>query len=347
MKKINTALLSYGMSGKVFHAPFIHLHPGFHLLGAWERSKKLIKEDYPSVRSYDSIDELLRDTVDMVVVNTPVDTHYEYTKKVLEAGKHALVEKAFTATAAQAKELKALAESKGLNLCVYQNRRWDSDFLTVKQVVEQGLLGDIVEAEFRFDRYNPMLSPKQHKETGTKGSGVLRDLGAHIIDQALYMFGFPKAVFADIRVLRENSVVGDDFSVILYYDDKRVKLHSGFFVCEAVPAYAVHGRNGSFLKQRGDVQENMLKAGYIPDTPDWGSETSDMEGILSYMKDGERQRKKVRTLRGNYYHLYEALYDALANGGRIPVPAADGVQTMRIIDAAEESSATKKVIQLN
>lgn len=347
MKVVNTALLSYGMSGKVFHAPFINLHPGFRLTGAWERSKKLIKEDYPNIRSYDSIEELLRDTVDMVVVNTPVDTHYEYTKKVLEAGKHALVEKAFTATAAQAKELKALAESKGLNLCVYQNRRWDSDFLTVRQVVEQGVLGDIVEAEFRFDRYNPMLSPKAHKEEATKGSGVLRDLGAHIIDQALYMFGFPKAVFADIRILREHSVVDDDFSIILYYEDKRVKLHSGFFVCEAVHAYAVHGRNGSFLKQRGDVQENMLKAGYIPDTPDWGSEISEMEGILSFMKDGERQRKKVRTLQGNYYDFYEALYDALANGGRIPVPAADGVRTMRIIEAAEESSATKKVIQLN
>lgn len=347
MKKIKTALLSYGMSGKVFHAPFLHLHPGFELTGSWERSKKLIKEDYPDVRSYNSLEELLNDTVDMVVVNTPVDTHYEYTKRVLEAGKHALVEKAFTATATEAQELKELAESKGLLLCVYQNRRWDSDFLTVKQVVEQGLLGDIVEAEFRFDRYNPLLSPKQHKETNTKGAGVLRDLGPHIIDQALCMFGFPDAVFADIRTLRENSEVDDDFSIILYYKDKRVKLHSGFFVCEAVAAYAVHGRNGSFLKQRGDVQENMLKAGYMPDTPDWGSETSDMEGILSYMSDGERIRKKVWTLQGNYYHLYELLYDAVTNGGRIPVPAAEGVRTMLVIEAAEESNATKKIIQLN
>lgn len=346
MKKIKTALLSYGMSGKVFHAPFLHLHPGFELTGAWERSNKLIKEDYPGVRSYHSLQELLNDTVDLVVVNTPVDTHYEYTKIVLEAGKHALVEKAFTATAAQAQELKDLAESKGLLLCVYQNRRWDSDFLTVKQVVEQGILGEIVEAEFRFDRYNPLLSPKKHKETNTKGAGVLRDLGPHIIDQALYMFGFPEAVFADIRTLREHSEVDDDFSIILYYKDKRVKLHSGFFVCEAVPAYAVHGRNGSFLKQRGDVQENMLKAGYMPDTPDWGSETSDMEGIVSYMKDGERIRKKVWTLQGNYYHLYDSMYDAIVNGGRIPVAAADGLRTMRIIEAAEHSNEQKRIIQL-
>lgn len=347
MKKIKTVLLSYGMSGKVFHAPFLHLHPGFELMGSWERSKKLINEDYPGVRSYNSLDQLLRDTVDMVVVNTPVDTHYEYTKRILEAGKHALVEKAFTSTAAEAEELKGLAESKGLILCVYQNRRWDSDFLTVKQVVEQGMLGEIVEAEFRFDRYNPLLSPKKHKETNTKGAGLLRDLGAHIIDQALYMFGFPYAVFADIRILREHSAVDDDFSIILYYKDKRVKLHSGFFVCEAVPAYAVHGRNGSFLKQRGDVQENMLKAGYIPDTPDWGSENSDMKGIISYMKDGERHSKNISTLQGNYYHLYDSLYDAITNGGRIPVPAADGLQTMRIIEAAEKSSDTKKIIQLN
>ena len=346
MRKINTALLSYGMSGKVFHAPFLTLHPGFCLKGAWERSRRLIREDYPKVRSYETLQQLLNDDVDLVVVNTPVDTHYEYTKQVLEAGKHALVEKAFTATAAQAVELKEMAELKGLLLCVYQNRRWDSDFLTVKQVVDQGLLGEIVEAEFRFDRYNPSLSPKQHKETASKGAGVLRDLGAHIIDQALHLFGFPKAVFADIRTLRDGSVVDDDFTIILYYNDKRVKLHSGFFVCESVPAYAVHGRNGSFLKQRGDVQENMLKAGYIPDTPDWGSETSDLEGIISFMEAGQRQRKKVRTLQGNYYNLFEGLYEAIADGGRIPVPAADGVRTMRIIDAAEQSSEMKKVIEL-
>ncbi|RYF51377.1 MAG: oxidoreductase, partial [Cytophagaceae bacterium] len=194
MKTIKTALLSYGMSGKVFHAPFLTLHPGFTLTGAWERSKHLIQADYPEVKSYASIDELLADDVELVVVNTPVDTHYEYAKKVLEAGKHALVEKAFTTTAAEAEALGKLAKEKGLTLTVYQNRRWDSDLKTVKSVLEEGVLGAIVEAEIRFDRYNPILSPKAWKEGANAGAGVLKDLGPHIIDQALYLFGYPEAV---------------------------------------------------------------------------------------------------------------------------------------------------------
>ena len=215
MKKIKTALLSYGMSGRVFHAPFLELHDGFELTGSWERSKNLIQNDYPQVKSYGSLEELLADDVDLVIVNTPVETHYEYAKKALLAGKHTLVEKAFTTTAAEAEDLLAIAKEKNLKLTVYQNRRWDSDFKTVKQVVNQGLLGDIVEAEFHFDRYNPNLSPKMHKETANAGAGILKDLGPHLIDQALYLFGYPTSVFADIRTLREGSLV-DDYMDIFF-----------------------------------------------------------------------------------------------------------------------------------
>jgi len=160
MQKIKTALLSYGMSGKVFHAPFLNLHPGFELLGSWERSKKLIQLDYPDVKSYTSLESVLESDAELIVVNTPVGTHFEYAKKVLLAGKHALVEKAFTTTLAEARELTALAKAKGLKLAVFQNRRWDSDFKTVQKIVQDKVLGDIVEAEFHFDRFNPILSPK-------------------------------------------------------------------------------------------------------------------------------------------------------------------------------------------
>ena len=253
------------MSGKVFHAPFLELHPGFELLGSWERSKKLIQEDYPEVKSFPSLESILEDeTIDLVIVNTPIDTHFEYAKKVLLAGKHAIVEKAFTSNVAEAEELAALAKEKGLKLAVFQNRRWDSELKTVKKILDEKLLGEIVEAEFHFDRYNPILSPKVHKETINSGSGILKDLGPHIIDQALYLFGLPNAVFADIRITRENSVVDDYLDILLYYSDLRVRLKAGFFVREPNPSYVVHGKKGSFLKSRGDVQEDELKVGKKP-----------------------------------------------------------------------------------
>lgn len=344
MRKIKAALLSYGMSGRVFHAPFLELYDGFELTGAWERSKKLIQADYPQVKSYGSIEELLADDVELVVVNTPVETHYEYAKKALQAGKHALVEKAFTTTAAEAEELLAIAREKNLKLTVYQNRRWDSDFKTVKQVVEQGLLGDIVEAEFHFDRYNPLLSPKTHKETVNAGAGVLKDLGSHIIDQALFLFGYPEAVHGDVRITRENSLVDDWFDISLYYPDKRVRLKAGFFVREAIPAYIVHGKKGTFLKQRGDIQEDVLKLGEKPNRTTWGTEPADKEGLLHTEINGETVRKTMPTLQGNYFELFDGVYNAIAQGKPEPVSAADGVNTMKIIDAAIESSKQKKIV---
>ena len=346
MKKIKTALLSYGMSGKYFHAPFLELHKGFDLIGAWERSKKNIQQDYPDVKSYGSLEELLEDDAGLVVVNTPVETHFDYAKKALQAGKHVLVEKAFTTNAAEAEELKALADEKGLKLCVYQNRRWDSDFKTVKAVIDQRLLGKIVEAEFRFDRYNPKLSPKKHKETDNPGAGILKDLGPHLIDQALYLFGFPKAVFADLRIIREGSQVDDGLDILLYYPEMRVRLRAGFFFREAVPAYAVHGRKGSFLKMRGDVQEDELKAGKKPGGEDWGTEPEDYMGIMQTEKDGEVIKGIVPTLQGNYYDLFDGLYNAITEDTEVPVPAEDGIRTMKIIDAAIESSKQKRVIEL-
>jgi len=346
MQQIKTALLSYGMSGKVFHAPFLTLHPGFELLGAWERSKNLIQEDYPNVKSYKSLEEVLADDVDLIVVNTPVDTHYEYAKKVLEAGKHALIEKAFTTTAAEAQELRDLAKAKNLKLTVYQNRRWDSDLKTVKSVLDQHLLGEIVEAEIRFDRYNPNLSSKAWKEGTNAGAGVLKDLGPHIIDQALYLFGYPDAVWADIRTLRENSQVDDNIDILLYYPDKRVRLHAGFFNREMLPAYILQGRKGSFFKMRGDVQEDTLKTGAKPNTTDWGTEAAGMEGTLHTEINGEVVRKNIPTLKGNYYDLFDGIYKSITQDTVEPVTGEDGVNTMKIIDAAIASSAKKQVIQL-
>jgi len=346
MQKIKTALLSYGMSGKVFHAPFLDLHPGFELLGSWERSKKLIQEDYPTVKSYSSIDELLADDVDLVIVNTPVDTHYEYAKKVLLAGKHAVVEKAFTSTVAQAEELAAIAKEKGLKLAVFQNRRWDSDFKTIQKIIKEGVLGDLVEAEFHFDRYNPVLSPKAHKETANDGAGILKDLGPHLIDQAVCLFGSPKSVFGDIRYTRENSLVDDWIDLLLIYENFRVRLKASFFVREANPAYTIHGKKGSFLKPRGDVQEDELKIGKKPNLESWGTELDGFEGLLHTEIDGKPVREKVKTLQGNYFDYFDGVYEAITNNKPEPVTAQNGIKVMQIIEAAIASNAQQKTINL-
>ena len=347
MQKIKTVLLSYGMSGKVFHAPFLELHPGFELVGSWERSKKLIQKDYPEVKSFPSFESILEDkTIDLVVVNTPIDTHFDYAKKVLLAGKHAIVEKAFTSNVAEANELAALAKEKGLKLAVFQNRRWDSDFKTVKKILDDKLLGEIIEAEFHFDRYNPILSPKVHKETVNSGSGIMKDLGPHIIDQALYLFGLPNAVFADIRITRKNSVVDDYLDILLYYSDFRVRLKASFFVREPNPSYVVHGKKGSFLKSRGDVQEDQLKAGKKPNLTTWGTEKDSQEGILHTEIEGRIIKEIVPTLQGNYYEFFEGVYQAIINDKLEPVTAQDGVNVMQIIEAAFQSSEQKRAINL-
>ncbi|MBC5840426.1 MAG: Gfo/Idh/MocA family oxidoreductase [Flavobacteriaceae bacterium] len=346
MQKIKTALLSYGMSGKVFHAPFLALHPGFELLGSWERTKKLIQLDFPVVLSYPTLEAILKSESDLVIINTPVATHYEYAKQVLQAGKHAIVEKAFTTTVAEAEELAAIGKAKGVKLAVFQNRRWDSDLKTVKQVLSENLLGDLVEAEFHFDRYNPGLSLKQHKETANAGAGILKDLGPHLIDQALYLFGFPTAIYADIRTTRAESLVDDWIDLVLYYANFRVRLKAGFFVREANPAYVVHGKKGSFLKHRGDVQEDELKAGKKPNLVDWGMEPIAKEGLLHTVENDEIIRKSIRTLQGNYYDFFEGMYQAIVNDSIEPVTALEGIQVMQIIEAAIQSNREKKVIAL-
>lgn len=242
MQQIRTALLSFGMSGRVFHAPFIHLHPGLELYGVWERTKSASLEFYPGIRIFRSLEELLADeSIELVIVNTPTNTHFEYTKKVLEAGKHAVVEKAFTTSVAEAIELQQLAAQQHKKISVFQNRRWDSDFKTVKKIVAEGWLGDITEAEFHFDRYKEELSPKMHKEIPGPGAGVLNDLGPHLIDQALFLFGMPDAMFADIRITRPVSQVDDYFELLLYYKTMRVRLKAGYLVREPLPSFIVHG----------------------------------------------------------------------------------------------------------
>lgn len=345
--KINTALLSFGMSGSVFHAPFIYAHEGFHLAGAWERSKKRIEEKYPGTRSYATCEELLADdSIDLVVVNTPNNTHYDYTKKALLAGKHAIVEKPFTVTAKEGEELIQIARDQNKKLSVYHNRRFDSDHKTIWKVLNDHLLGDIVEAELHFDRYRIDLSPKQHKETAGAGTGSLYDLGSHLIDQALQLFGRPEAVFADILTLRPSSQVDDFFELLFYYPSKRVRLRCSYLVREPGPATIIHGVKGSFIKPRGDVQEAELQAGKTPGRPGWGKEDELTKGILHTETDGIVIRKKIESEAGNYMEYYDKMYHAIANDKPVPVSAEDAVDVIRVIKAAFLSRKYSKVVTL-
>ncbi len=260
MQTINVALCSFGMSGWVFHAPFIAAHPGFNLYGVWERSQKKAAGQYPSIKSFDTLEAMLADeNIDMIVVNTPTYTHYDLAKKALQHRKHVLVEKAFTTNVAEAEELVHLAKDNNCILGVFQNRRYDSDLKTVKKVLDEGLLGEIKEVEFHYDRFNLDLSPKAHKETNNAGAGLLHDLGPHLIDQALYLFGMPHAVSGFVAITRPQSTVNDYIDILLLYKDFNVRLKSSLIVKEPQPSFIVHGTNGSFLKPRADVQEDELK----------------------------------------------------------------------------------------
>lgn len=343
---INTALLSFGSSGRVFHAPLLQAHPGFRLSGCWERSTKVLNRFYPSATSYDTLEQVLTDpSIDLVIVNTPTATHYEYTRKALEHGKHAVTEKAFTTTAEEAMTLHELAQEKQRRLAVFQNRRWDSDFQSVFRVLQQGRVGDVVEAILAFARYRPELSPKKHKEEPGPGAGIIKDLGAHVIDQALLLFGMPDAVFADIGVTREGSKVDDYFDILLVYSDKRVHAKGGYFYKQPTPEYAIFGKRGSFLKTRSDVQEAQLRAGMTPDDDDYGIEPDSAAGRLCVDDAGHTVEQEIISPRGNYLKFYDGLYESLVRDRNEPVTTVEGIHVMQIIDAAFESHRQGRLVR--
>jgi len=346
-KSINTALCSFGMSGHLFHAPFIDVHPNFKLYGVFERTKNLAEKKYPNIKTFRSLEDLLQDdAIELVIVNTPNITHYNFTKKIIEAGKHVVVEKPFTVTSKEAEELIALAEKHHVKLSVYHNRRWDSDFKTVRKILNEEKLGEIIEAEFHFDRFEPNLSYKTHKETPTEGVGCLYDLGSHLIDQALQLFGMPNSVFASLNSFRKASKVDDYFDVKLFYNSHYVTLKSSYFVREPHLAYSIHGTNGSFVKSKGDIQEAELQKEVKPNTENWGVEPESEKGLLHIIKNGESIKELIPTEKGDYMAYYEGIYNAIRNNKPLPVTAEEATNVIRIIEASIKSNNLKRVIDL-
>ncbi|MFX0555789.1 Gfo/Idh/MocA family oxidoreductase [Maribacter sp. CXY002] len=347
MKPIHVGLCSFGMSGYVFHAPFAEENPRFNLYGVWERTKNEAAKKYPNIITFRSLDALLADeNIELVIVNTPSVTHYEFAKKALEAKKHVIVEKPFVATVEQAEELIALANKNDVKLSVFHNRRYDSDFKTVQKVLENKVLGDVVDVHIHYDRYQPGLSPKAHKEVNTPAVGALYDLGSHLIDQALHLFGKPKAVFADTGIFRPSSKVLDYFDVKLYYDTFRVTLKSSLYVKEVVTGFTLHGTLGSFVKSRADVQEDALKEGKVTGSKGYGIEPENERGLLHTQKDGVVSRTKIPTLPGNYMDYFDAIAAAIRDNGKLPVTAEEAALVIEIIEASIQSNQEQRVITL-
>ncbi|WP_242092899.1 Gfo/Idh/MocA family oxidoreductase [Aestuariivivens sediminicola] len=347
MKSINTALCAFGMSGQLFHAPFIDVSPKFKLHGVLERSKNLAEAKYPDVMTYRRIEELLEDkNVDLVIVNTPNITHYEFAKKVILSGKHVIIEKPFTASVTEAKSLIDLAEQHNVKLSVFHNRRWDSDFKTVEKIINAGVLGEIVEAEFHYDRFSPSLSYKVHKEIPSDGVGNIYDLGSHIIDQALVLFGMPQKVFAVLDTRRKDSKVDDYFDIKLFYPSHYVNLKSSYFVLEPLPAYSVHGKKGSFVKSKSDVQENDLQSGKMPDTMDWGVEPDAEKGLLHTLSNGNSKKSFIHSERGDYMAFYDEVYEAIRFDKPMPVSGYEAMNVIKIIQAAIESHLNHRIIEV-
>jgi len=342
---IRVGLAGFGMSGQIFHAPFIHAHPGFCLKKVYERSGNRAKEAYPESETVRSFEELLSEDIDLVVISTPNACHYPMAKAALEAGKAVLVEKPIAITSAEAAELTELARQQGVFFSVYQNRRYDGDFLTVKKLLSEGRLGEIVDYECRYDRYVTGTSSKVWKAVGGPGVNKLYDLGVHIIDQAYCLFGMPEEVYADLRIQRPESNSWDSFRVILYYPGMQAVLSAGELVLQQGPRYRINGRQGTFVKYGEDVQEKALVRGERPPAPHWGEEPENANGSLyTRAADGTVLQERVVSEIGDYGNYYTALYQSLTEDAPPAVNPEDCVSVLRIIEAALESDRQKRRI---
>ncbi len=347
MKPIVTALCSFGMSGQVFHGPSLKVLPQFKIHKILERNHRLSEKLYPQATIVNDFDKILHDpVVELVIVNTPDYLHFEMAKMALEAGKHVVVEKPFVKRSEEAVALIEIARKNNVLMTVYQNRRLDGGFLTVQKVLKNKLLGRIVEYECHYDRYRNYIQEGSWKEEGDERTGVLFNLGSHVVDQALVLFGKPLAVTAHLSVLRTGGKTTDQFSIRLHYHGFEATLRCSYLVREMGPQFIIHGTEGSFVKMGTDPQEEMLKIDRLPDEPNWGKEPQSDWGKLNTSMNGLHFEGKIETIPGNYTHFYTNLYDAIRNGANLMVQPEEALMTIRILEACLESNRERKTIDL-
>jgi scyllo-inositol 2-dehydrogenase (NADP+) len=339
---IKTALIGFGLSGRVFHAPLIDTNPKMQLAGIYSSRVDEIKEKYSQVKVYGDLKEIFDDVIDLVVITSPNEFHFEQAKQFLEAGVHVIVEKPFVINTQEADELVALAKSKNLVLSVYHNRRFDGDFLTIQKLIEEDKFGSISYFESHFDRHRPFSKNLGWREEQKPGSGFLYDLGSHLIDQMLVLFGQPQSVFADIANMRENTTVDDYFHLIFYYEKMRAVLHSTNIGPKSDLRFKVDGTKASYVKYKLDPQESALKAGKVPSIDKWGEEEDLFHGTLYT----EEKELVIPTEKGCYQQYYDQVASAILEGTPNPVNPQEAADVISIIEACFESSIQKKIIDL-
>jgi scyllo-inositol 2-dehydrogenase (NADP+) len=343
---INVGLVGFGMAGQVFHAPLIHANPHMRLTHIVQRHPSPSEGKYPQTKIVRDIGTLLADaSVDLVVIATPNISHFEMAAQSLRAGKHVVVDKPFTITSTDADQLIALSRKVNRVLSVFQNRRWDGDFLTVRQILAQKALGRVAEYESRFDRFRPALKPGAWREQALPGSGVLFDLGSHLIDQALLLFGRPDGIYADLRRQRDGAVALDNFEIHLDYSELKVTLKAGSLVCDPSPRFVLYGTEGSYVKFGLDPQEEALKQGASPTQPNWGTEPEGAWGTRTRC-NGATVREKYPSLSGCYLEFYTNVVRAIAGEEELAVKPEQAREVIRLIELSQQSALEKRMIPI-
>lgn len=341
---ITTALLSYGMSGEVFHAPLLSALPQFRLATVVQRSSNKVLEHYPSIRIARSVEEIFEDKeIELVVINTPNETHFDYTTAALESGKHVVVEKPFTVTSQEAQRLIDLARQKKRILSVFQNRRWDGDFLSVRRLLDQKTLGKVVEFEAHYDRFRNYVETNTWKEERRSGTGILYNLGSHMLDQVLVLFGMPRYIDARLGIQRPGGVVDDFYDIRMEYDNHLAIVKSSYLVKEDMPRYIIHGTEGSFVKYGIDPQEQDLKERKPIQRDGWGRDHEQNWGKLNTVANGVQL---LQTLPGNYLAYYENIFDAIRNDAGLQVKPEEAKSVVRLIELCYESNEEKRAIRI-
>ena len=341
---IRVGLIGYGFSGATFQAPLIRAVDGLVLTQVCSSKPELVRRDFPGMAVVADPGALIDSSdIDLVVIATTNTTHYPLARQALLAGKHVVVEKPFTVTLEEAAELVALSAQQQRMLSVFHNRRWDNDFRTVQQLIASGMLGEVNTFESHFDRYRPTVRPRW-REQDLPGSGMLYDLGSHLIDQALVLFGNPDSVQCDMGIQRVGGLADDYFHLTLRYGARRVMLHSAMIVHTPGPRFLVHGELGTYSKHGLDPQESALLRGEGPRSTGWGVEPDALHGQISFVRDGLTVKGEVVSLVGAYEQFYEAVVAAIMQGKPAPVTGSEALAVMRVIHMAVQSHVEQRTI---
>jgi predicted dehydrogenase len=348
---IRVGVVGFGLAGKIFHTAVIQATSGLDLACVVQRSGDDAKNEYPHAHVARSVEEMLGDTsIQLVVIATPSYSHFELAQQCLREQRNVVIDKPFTLKSEEAAELIKVARERKLLLTAYQSRRWDGDFKTVRQVIAGGELGRLVSFESHYDRFRAQPRLGVWRENGGPGGGILFDLGPHVIDQALILFGAPEGIFASIRVERENAVIDDAWDIFLEYPQppKTVVLRATLTACTPGPRYLIHGAKGSFVKWGIDPQEDQLKAGMAFDAPGFGEEPESAWGELKICEGlTSPATRRVRTERGDYRGFYENVRDALLGKAELEVKPEQVWRTTRLIELARESSGQGRRLRVD